>query len=599
MKKLLLPIVFLALALGLAPSAVLTQPAPTPISPLTGPEQFVLQYAPPSGCSVNCFTTANAIKSFVGGGGGNTVTLTAGTNIAAGSSVSVNSSGHAVQTWGPAPQIAGTATLFGGAASLSNVAALPLGASSFVAANSPAGLQAGSISAGVVSVGAYATDAISAAIAANTYGANDGNFQAAGLTSSSFVAAYNDSGTGHLNVVIGGINGSNAISYGTPEQVVAEPGSFGYYTAIVKLSPTTFVLTYTDGDGAVFAVAGTVSGTSITLGTPLQLTSNGSGSVIVPAGSSGVLVAYQDANNSNLLTVVAASVSVRTLTAGTPRAISGDTNVPGTLTSLTPTLAVLWSIGSNLYAIGISGTSVTVGTPVATTTGAQGSALYPLSSTVAVGWYQTDNFTVSVSGTNLTLTQSAFNFPPGDIGGIGNSTGSYARFYGTAAVGLSGGLAIVCDTNFSIFETTADAVLSQPVNHQFLTGYWLYTLGSTTALATLLDINGVAYARVITANPINGGPIGFSNSAVTSGNSVTVTLPNGTATGLTDQAGDALTPGTTYYHNGDGSIVTANTGHKAGMAQTTSTLLIQNYLLKRDLDPASNDNSPTFMDEAA
>ena len=75
-------------------------------------------------------------------------------------------------------------------------------------------------------------------------------------------------------------------------------------------------------------------------------------------------------------------------------------------------------------------------------------------------------------------------------------------------------------------------------------------------------------ARLIKYEPINGGPIGFVASAVTSGDPATVTL-QGVATGFT-----GLTPGAYYYENGDGTLTTANTGHVAGYALTSSTLSI-------------------------
>jgi hypothetical protein len=528
----------------------------------------------PDGTTITV-TDEGVISSVGGGGGGSTITRTADTDIAAGTSVSVNGSGHAVQTWGPAPQIAGTATLFGGAVTDGTLTAISLGPSSFVAANDSLGLQAGSINGGVVSVGAVEASAVSKAIATITYGANNGNFQAVGLTSTSFVAAYNDPTTGNLNVVVATIDGSNDLEYGTARQVANTPGAFGFAAAIIAPSSTKFVLTYTDGSGAVWAVAGSVSGSSITLGTPVELTTAGQGAVIVELEAASVLIGYQDGNVSNELSLVQVGITGTALTPSeTPFNISADESQPAGLAALTSSSAVLWGVSENLYAVEISGATINVGSGVNVNTAAQGAALYVLNSTTVMGWYTTQNFLATVSGLDLDVALQAFLFPPGDLGGLGNTTGGkYPNFFGTAAVGLAGDLAIVANINFSIFETNAEAVLSSPVNHQFLTGYWLYTLG-TTALATLLDINGVAYARVITPNPINNGPIGFVNSAVSEGGTATIQT-SGIVPDLTDQAGDALTPGTTYYHNGDGSIVTANTGHKAGLALTSSSLLIQ------------------------
>jgi hypothetical protein len=83
-----------------------------------------------------------------------------------------------------------------------------------------------------------------------------------------------------------------------------------------------------------------------------------------------------------------------------------------------------------------------------------------------------------------------------------------------------------------------------------------------------VDFNNVPYARVIKFNPINNGPIGFTAAAASEGAKVTI-QQNGVASGLS-----GLSPGSSYYYNGDGTLITANTGKKAGTALTTSTLLV-------------------------
>ena len=88
-------------------------------------------------------------------------------------------------------------------------------------------------------------------------------------------------------------------------------------------------------------------------------------------------------------------------------------------------------------------------------------------------------------------------------------------------------------------------------------------------MALLIDGANNFIARVITFEPINSTPIGFASSACTATQSCTVTL-NGIANGFS-----GLTAGAHYYIDGDGTLTPGNTGYSAGVALTSSTLLIK------------------------
>ena len=628
MKKVLLPVLFLALALGLAPSAVLTQPAPTPISPLTGSEQFVLQYAPPSGCSVNCFTTSDAIKAFAGGGGGgNTINLTADTNIAAGSSVSVNSSGHAVQTWGPAPNVADTATLFTGQVPFfGGPLALALSASQFVAFQGNGGPIFGpgavafSLSGETISVG---TPSVS--------GGLQNAQSAAALDSSHLVYAYLDAGNLYVQA---GLISENTISLGSAVEASADGGSFisnNLRVGFAILSSTKFVLAYSDSAAQNWYVVGTVSGTTITLGTPSDTgLPSGVNINLIPIAMSAseVILAWVD-NDSNLVTAAVGAVSGTSISLGTPVTITGayaSASTPGPASSpagvygikldtthfcLTYNIASGADIYQGFAAVGsISDTSITFGSqvqvapwwasppPIVVALSANELVFYGGSSTPTVYSLSGTALSLVLAGVAISVPNSApipssnnvaFNANPANLYGGTNISPLFPP------LAIAGSSAFIWEDGlWNIYGETTAGIISPPVAHPGINNYAFLPISDSQVLALLVDGAANLLARVINFEPINASPpIGFAASAITSGNSGAITI-SGVASGFS-----GLTPGDAYYHNGDGSIVTANTGHKAGVALTSSTLLIQNYLLKRDLDPASNDNSPAFVNEAA
>jgi hypothetical protein len=628
MKKLLLPIVFLALVLGLAPSAVLTQPAPTPISPLTGPEQFVLQYAPPSGCSVNCFTTANAIKAFAGGGG-NTITLTADTDIAAHSSVSINAAGHAVQTWGPAPQIAGTATLFNGpTASIPalyglNPGVIPLGGSTFLAYQpNPGGVDAGAYpnEQGAVS---FVASGHSIEVGTPSTSGGLGNIQAAiGMgDGQTFVFAYQNGSETYLQ---SGSVSAGVISLTEPVAISGAASAVIGGQPFVALNETSFVFTYTLSQ-ELYAVVGTLSG-GISLGTPTNtgVSAGTDYGAMAAMSATQVVIAYFNSSSNNLVSAFTATISGTDFTPNSVATVTSSSAI-GTPWPVIAALddsrfVVTWAAnGSNndsteecFAAVGsISADSISFGSQEVVNSAFASSPPYIAvlsSSKVAFLAGATHPTIATISGTSLAPVLGA----PFPLPGAALSVASRASSYPLGAITTSfwqpnwpslvaaGSNLIWTDGFWNIYEGDGTGIVSPSVSHPGIVSYAFAPLSSSQVIALLVDGASNVLARLINFELINSStPIGFSNSAVTSGNAVTITLPGGTATGLSDQAGAALIPGTPYYHNGDSSIVTANTGHKAGVALTTSTLLIQNYLLNRDLDPSSNDNSPAFMDEAA
>lgn len=276
------------------------------------------------------------------GGGGNTITLTADTNIAAGTAVAINSSGHAVQTWGPAPNIAGVVTILSEIGINNNnnyTGVTALSSTQFIAwSYSTNQIVSVSVSGTTVTVGTPVT-------------ISEQPIAILALSSTTFVVV---SGT----TAYAGTVSSGTITLGSSV-------SFSDITSFAALSTTAFVLTSSGGT----SVIGTVASNVITLGTPTTI---GSGSfdfntATVALSSTSFVVLFNDDNNNGYLTAVVCTATGLVITQGTPVAYSLFAN--GTLTAAylsSSTLVVGFSYQYEFYGIvvSVSGTTPTFGTAV-------------------------------------------------------------------------------------------------------------------------------------------------------------------------------------------------------------------------------------------
>lgn len=119
------------------------------------------------------------------------------------------------------------------------------------------------------------------------------------------------------------------------------------YCKVVALSSTLVVVTYPDdfSTGAIFVVAGTVSGTTITWGTPTKISvavTTGQVPQITAMSATTAVVAWVDADTITTGVACAISVSGTTITSGTPVVVFTDASgaLGITITSLTSIKAV-------------------------------------------------------------------------------------------------------------------------------------------------------------------------------------------------------------------------------------------------------------------
>jgi len=139
--------------------------------------------------------------------------------------------------------------------------------------------------------------------------------------SNKVVISYRDVGnnTGRGTSVVGTVSGTS-ISFGTP--VVFETGVVSQNSSVFDANSNKVVIAYKDDDssGAGTAIVGTVSGTSISFGSAVVF--NSSATEVISASfdsnSNKIVIAYQDQGNSSYGTAVVGGVSGTSISFGAP-----------------------------------------------------------------------------------------------------------------------------------------------------------------------------------------------------------------------------------------------------------------------------------------
>lgn len=542
------------------------------ITDLTGNEVVPLQ----SGAG-STQTTTQDIANLAGGGGGSSITLTAGTNLAAGTAVAINSSGHAVQTWGAAPNFAGEAVLLPPPNNVYQIGApfvLPLGSGNYVVVQSRTLGVTGPL------VGAVPVSVSGSTVTPGTIN-SDASFQTvvsmATLSDTSFLYVWYDADNTFF-VTAGSISGG-VISLGGAVPI-GDGSSIGGDNVIAVLTSTSFVLTYLASGQGTFVV-GTLSGTAVTLHTPGTgtLPSDLQNLYVVSLSSTLVALIYSDPGSSNDIFAAAGSISGTTLTEHTPASVSSvapQQNVLVVAPVDATRFCMAWletvsgATAFEAFAVvaSVSGATTSFGSvALVGTVGANAPRIAVLSSS-KLAFYpgQTEPSFASLSGDTLTVTLGGSI--PIPVGYISNN--QYVGFYlWEPLVVLDGTHLIWEDGLWNVYQEDVSGNISPPVRHEGLAGYAFAPFSSTAALAVVVGWDGTVTGRVIELERTNpSASIGFVDTAVTNGNPATVNV-SGITGGFT-----GLTAGTQYYISGDGTITTSFTGYKAGVAVSSTEILI-------------------------
>ena len=187
------------------------------------------------------------------------------------------------------------------------------------------------------------------------------------------VIVYGDNGNGGYGTAVVGTVSGTSISFGTP--VVFESADTNFIASTFDSNSNKVVIAYSDNGNSNYgtAVVGTVSGTSISFGTPVVFESADTSSISATfdSNSNKVVIGYRDEGNSSYGTAVVGTVSGTSISFGTPVVFNSDTTVWTTSSydSANNKVVIAYRDGGNsnrgTAIVGtVSGTSISFGSSV-------------------------------------------------------------------------------------------------------------------------------------------------------------------------------------------------------------------------------------------
>ena len=382
------------------------------------------------------------------------------------------------------------------------------------------------------------------------------------------VIAYQDGGNSSYGTAIVGTVSGTSISFGTA--VVFESSASYYTSATYDSTNDRVVIAYRDGGNSNYgtAIVGTVSGTSISFGSPVVFESALSEYIFTTFDSTNdrVVIAYQDGGNSDYGTAVVGTVSGTSISFGTAVVFeSGDSRfISATYDSINDRVVIAYSdYGNSFYGTAIvgtvSGTSISFGTAVIfeSATSNNISATYDSTNDRVVIAYRdggNSNYGTAivgtVSGTSISFgTAVVFESAQSQyMSAIYESTNDRVVIayedvgnsdYGTAIVGTVSGTSISFVSPI-VFESASS-------------NYYSATFDSTRNRIVIAyrDVANSNYGTAIVAAPDStiaptissqNNFIGIAQDTAASGTTVPVRFP-----GSYDQNNQGLVVGSTYY----------------------------------------------------
>lgn len=384
--------------------------------------------------------------------------------------------------------------------------------------------------------------------------------------SGTVVVAY-ASGPGTGTAIVGTVSGTT-ISFGTPAAFTAnnvQGVSIAYDSNAQKV-----VIAYNNQALiAGYAVVGTVSGTSISFGTPVQFTSNDAEntSIAYDPNSQKVVIAYRNASSFNNGFVVVGTVSGTSISFGTPISfgsnLSFDNSSAIAYDAVSQNVVVAFVNQSNDgYArVGtVSGTTITFGTSVFYNASAGNAIVYdPIQQKVVIVYRVSGSIGQAVVGT-VSGTTISFGTPVTYESGVVNSyvsaaydsasqriiIGWWASSSQLVKMGTVSGTSITFGTNLTIQSGALGFRYNQLA----------FDPNANRAVIVYRNDNNSDYgtSAVITtttsvSNLTSENFVGFSNGNYTNGQTATIQ-----SVGSIDDAQTGLTPGQSYYVNPAGGI---------------------------------------------
>jgi hypothetical protein len=373
------------------------------------------------------------------------------------------------------------------------------------------------------------------------------------------IIAYADAGnTNYGTVAVGTVSGTS-ISFGTP--VVFNSANTSYIYGAYDANAGKIVLGYQDGGNSNYgtAIVGTVSGTSITFGSATVFTTGDadSGAVVYDSAAQKVAILFKDGANLNSGTGIVGTVSGTSISFGSKTAwkVGATYSIGGAYDSNAGKIVASYRDGTNANygtaVVGtISGTSISFGSPVVYN---NNGATYG------------SGITYDANSQKIVIAYRDGGSSNGGFGIVGTVSGTSISF-GTATVFESG----TTPTDISIaYDSTATSVVI--VYRDVDNGsYGTAIVGSVDGTSISFGAKA-AYAEVSTLYDRVVYDANANKSVVYYRD--TTNSDYGTANVLT--ISQDLTVGSTYYVQNDGSLSTTSSSVTAGKALSSTTLLLK------------------------
>jgi len=367
--------------------------------------------------------------------------------------------------------------------------------------------------------------------------------------SNKVVIAYRDNSNSDYGTAIVGTVSGTAISFGS--EVVFEAADSRYTTAVFDSNSNKVVIGYSDYGNSQYgtAIVGTVSGTSISFGTPVIYESAASRyqASTFDTSSNKVVIAYQDNGNSNYGTAVVGTVSGTSVSFGSPVVYeAGDVQGQGAgFDSTNNKVVIAYRDGGNSgYGTAIvgtvSGTSISFGTAVVYEAANSNGASVTYDSTA-------QKIVISYTDTGA----STANAIVGTVSGTSISFGSPVVFSASSIYGSS-----------VIYDTSQNKIV--------------ISYGSVSSGKSLVGtVNGttISFGTATTFSAAATGEVSAVYDSSTNKTVTTFALTTGYAgKAIVGSLANTLTIGSTYYVQDDGTLATTSSSTKAGKAISTTAL---------------------------
>ena len=357
-------------------------------------------------------------------------------------------------------------------------------------------------------------------------------------TAGKLLISYRDGGNSNYGTAIVATISGTSVSFGTP--TVFESANALYISSAYDASNNKTVIAYRDNDNSSYgtAVIGTISGTSVSFGTPVVFEAGATNwtNTVYDSSNNKIVIAYSDGGNGGYLTAIVGTVNGTSISFGSASASAQSTSYIGAAFDSINNKVVIASRNNDASSVGValvgtvSGTSISLGSPVTFT----GADTYQTLSVSAVS-FDTDSGGVLIT------------YEAGD--GVRDATAIRGVVSGTS---ISFGTAVVLDTGGS---------------HEFIGN--VYDPDQNKNVVFYKDAGNSNAATAIVFQP---NTIATTRGQVPSGTQATTNI-----IGSVSSNQNALTAGQSYFVQTDGTIGTtaADPSVFAGTAISATKLIVK------------------------